>query len=108
MDESKMSSLPHIDECRYLILKIVEQSVRDFLSLSKSAAPIEQHYHETAQDFIFDPTYSIDYGGSIKTLSDLLDILDLDIEWFRVRVMRLKDRRIREFEIKRMLRDEYK
>jgi len=77
------------------------------LSLSRSAAPIEQHYYATARDFIFDPEYTLNYGGIDKTLTDLLDILDLDIEWFQIRVMRLKDRKIREFEFKRMLKNEY-
>lgn len=102
-----MTNLPYIDECRYIILKIIEQSVRDFLMLETSAAPIEQHHYSTARDFLFDDNYAIDYGGSTKTLSDLLDILDIDINWFRLRIMRLKNKRIKEFKIKRMLKDEY-
>jgi len=99
LDNSKQ--LPHIDECRHLILKIVEQAVRDFLSLSSSSAPIERKYYETACDFLFDDNYRIDYGGVDKSLRDLLDILDYDVEWFRERIVKLKDKRIQESKKKR-------
>jgi len=94
-------NLPHIDECRHLVLKIVEQAVRDFLSLSRSSAPIERKYYESACYFLFDDNYRIDYGGVDKSLRDLLDILDYDIEWFRERVVKLKDKRIQESKDKR-------
>lgn len=97
---------PHIDECRYLILKIIEQAVRDYLSLSQSSAPIEQHYYETACHFLFDDDYLIDYGGVEKSLHDLLDIVDIEIEWFRERVVKLKDKRIQESLEKRLIQNE--
>lgn len=87
---------PPLDECRYLILKIIEQAVRDYLSLGQSIAPIEQYYYETACEFIFNDTYTIDYGGKDKTLQDLLDIVDISLPWFRQRVIRLKDQKIRQ------------
>jgi len=96
-------SLPELDECRYLILKIVEQSVRDYLSLEFSDAPIEQYYYDTAIDFIFDDDYVIDYGSEDKSLNDLLDILDLNIRWFREKISILKENKVREFDIKIML-----
>lgn len=87
---------PQLDECRYLILKLIEQAVRDYLSLEHSSAPIERYYYETACEFIFNSDYVIDYGGRDKTLQDLLDIMDIDIHWFRERVIRLKDKKTRE------------
>lgn len=96
-------TLPHIDECRYLILKIIEQAVRDYLSLQYSNAPIEQSYYDTACQFLFDDGYTIDYGETEKTLNDLLDVLGLELDWFRERVVKLKDRKIRSFQFRRLL-----
>ena len=89
-------TLPHVDECRYLILKIIEQAVRDYLSLENNSAPIDRFYYETACRFLFDDSYYIDYGGVDKNLQDLLNILDIDISWFRERVVKLKDHKIKE------------
>ena len=89
------SNLPQIDECRYLILKIIDQAVRDYLSLENSSAPIDQFYYDSACQFLFDDTYAIDYGGVDKTLKDLLDILDINSQWFRERVVKLKDKKMR-------------
>lgn len=93
---SHQQSLPHIDECRHLILKIIEQAVRDFLSLGQSNAPIEQQYYETACQMIFDDDYMVDYGGEEKSLQDLLDIVDLEVDWLREQVVRQKDKRIQQ------------
>jgi hypothetical protein len=92
---------PQLDECRYLIIKIVEQAVRDFISLGNSSAPIERNYYETACEFLFDNEYKIDYGGKERSLQDLLDILDIDVQWFRERVVRLKNRCLLDSKAKR-------
>ena len=106
MNNTQSSELPHIDECRYLILKIIEQAIRDYVSLAKSSTPVEQKYYETACYFLFDDTYQIDYGGSFKSLRDLLDILDYDTEWFRERIVKLKDRNIQELRKNRIENEE--
>jgi hypothetical protein len=100
---SDEASLPHIDECRYLILKLTEQAIRDFLSLEHSNAPIEQVYFQTARFFLFHDEYTIDWGPEERTLEDLLDVIGLDIDWIRMRVLQLKQRRVREFEMRRLL-----
>jgi len=97
----KNSSLPLADECRYLILKIIEQAVRDYLALENNSAPIDRFYYETACRFLFDNDYTIDYGGVERNLQGLLNILDIDISWFRERVVKLKDIKIREQERRR-------
>ena len=51
--------LPELDECRYLILKIIEQAVRDYISLEDSSAPIDQYFYNTAYRFLFDDRYKI-------------------------------------------------
>ena len=87
---------PEIDECKYLILKIIEQAIRDFISLSKSSAPVEHGYYETACEFLFNDDYRIDYGDEEKSLRELLDILDIDLVWFRERIVKLKDKQCSE------------
>jgi hypothetical protein len=84
---------PRIDECKLLILKIIEQAVRDYLSLEDSVAPIEKYYYQTAFYFLFEKEYQIDYGGVDKSLADLLDILDIDPAWFVYKVRILKRHR---------------
>jgi hypothetical protein len=86
---SRPLRIPTDEESRYLILKIIEQAVRDFVTLRTASAPIEIEYFETACEFIFDDEYAIDYGGIDMTLKQLLGILDIDILWFRERVLRL-------------------
>lgn len=80
------------DEARYLILKIVEQAIRDFISLSKSSIPIERGYYETACGFLFDDEYRIDYGDEEKSLKELLEIIDIQLDWFREHVVKLKNK----------------
>lgn len=94
--EDPTSTIPCLDECRLLILKIIEQSIRDYLSLGQSSIPIEQYYYETACGFLFDDDYYIDYGGIDRNLTDLLDILDIDIQWLREKVVKKKNERIKD------------
>lgn len=84
---------PHDDECRYLLIKMVEQAVRDFINLEFSKVPIEKTYYETAVGFLFDDNYRIDYGGQELSFSDVLDCLDMEVIWFRERVVKLKERK---------------
>lgn len=84
----------NIDECKYLILKMIEQTVRDFINLEHSSVPIEIQYYESACQFLFDDEYYIDYGGTDKNLENLLDILDINIKWFRERVVKIKNSKI--------------
>lgn len=100
-----LKSLPEIDECRYILLRLVEQSVRDYLSLEGAAAPVERWYFATAECFLFEDEYRIDWGGVDKSLSDILDILDIDIDWFRDKVKKLKRKKVKETEIARLLDD---
>lgn len=95
--------LPKIDECKILILKIIEQAIRDYLSLTNATAPIEKYYYETATNLIFNDEYTIDYGGTDKTLEDLLDIVNLDIDWLRYKIIRMKEKRIKEINLKELI-----
>ena len=79
--------IPDPEECRFLILKIVEQSVRDYLSLFGSDLSNDKHHWETAAGFIFDPEYMIIWGDTDISLEDLLDIVDINISYFRKRII---------------------
>lgn len=75
--------IPDIEECRFLLLKVVEQAVRDFVSFADSTEPELIEVCKEAKDFIFDDEYHIDWGGRQVNLQVIMDILDLDLEWFR-------------------------
>lgn len=70
---------------------MIEQAVRDYLSLEKTSAPIERYYYDTACEFLFDDEYVVEFGGANKNLREWLEILDIEIQWFRERVIKLKN-----------------
>lgn len=82
---------------------MIEQAVRDYLSLDKTNTPIEKLYYETACEFLFDNDYVVEFGGANKTLRDLLDLLDIDMQWLRERVMRLKAAKHRNISIQYLI-----
>ena len=87
-------TLPHTDECKHLIYKIIFQAIRDFFNLKHSALLQDQFDYNTACEFLFDDTYTIDYGGTDKSFKDLLDILDMDIVWLREKIIAEKNIRL--------------
>jgi len=80
--------IPNIEEYRFLILKVVEQSVRDYLLLSRSDLPSDIYLWKTAASFIFDSEHKIMWGDLEMSLEDLLDVVDIDVIWFREKVAR--------------------
>ncbi len=77
---------PNIEECRFLILKIVEQSIRDYISLFGSNISSEKALWDTAYGFIFDDEYRIMWGNTEMGTEDLVGIVDVDIHYLRERV----------------------
>ena len=88
------------DDCRFLLLKMVEQAVRDYLVLSSSIAPIERYHFTSAEAFIFDEDYLIKYGEYELALHDILGILNIEADWFRNRVLKLKDMKVKDITLK--------
>jgi len=76
----------NIEECRFLILKVIEQTTRDYLSLFGSEFTNDQQIWLTAVDFIFDTSYRIRWGDMELSLEDLLGIVDIDVAYFRERM----------------------
>lgn len=73
----------NLDETRILFLKIIEQSIRDYVNLSDSKVPIEQGYFETAKSFLFDPDHTINWFVYEITLEEILQYLNIDYDWFK-------------------------
>jgi len=88
-------SLPEVDECRFLIKKVVEQAVRDYSALEHSTSASEQFDYQTAVGFLFDDSYRVNWGGQEMSLQDLLDWVDLEAEWVRKKAKQAKERRIK-------------
>jgi hypothetical protein len=74
---------PDEEQCRMLMLKLLEQSVRDYCSLSASQLGNEQLIWQEARAFLFDNEYQFNWGEYELTLESFLDIIDLDIDWVR-------------------------
>jgi hypothetical protein len=74
---------PDDEECKFLLLKVIEQAVRDFISFADSTEPELVEICLEARSFLFDDDYYIDWGEQELNLATIMDILDIDIEWFR-------------------------
>lgn len=71
------------DEARFVILKVLEQSVRDYCTLYNAESQREKDDWESAKGFLFDDDYTVDWGEWEITPEELLDLVDLDINWVR-------------------------
>lgn len=74
---------PDEEQCRFLILKVLEQAVRDYVSLASSEVPNDKALYETARDFLYDDDYTIWWGDKEMTTEQLMEIVDLDMDWVR-------------------------
>lgn len=72
-------------------MKVIEQSIRDYINLEKCVVPIEVQHFESARDFLFDDDYKIQYGEREMGLVDILHVLGLEADWFREKVKWLKE-----------------
>jgi hypothetical protein len=92
------------EEACYLLVKVIEQAVRDYCQLEWSNIPYKKFYWETARDFIFEDDYFIQWGDSELNLGQICEILcyakksHIDIDWIR----RKSEIRYKEEKIKRL------
>ncbi len=77
------SYTPNDQEARFLLLKVVEQAMNDYVNLEGSEIPYADLLWESARDFIYDDSYWIYWGDMELSLEDILDILEIDIQWVR-------------------------
>lgn len=75
--------IPHEEQCRVLMLKVLEQAVRDYCSLAESSIQTEKDTWQTAKSFIYDDEHYFMWGDLELNLESFLDILDLDLVWTR-------------------------
>lgn len=77
------------EECCFLLLKVVEQAIRDYCLLQYSNLPYKDFYWQTARDFLFEDDYFIDWGSLKLCLGNICEILCcseksfLNIDWVR-------------------------
>jgi hypothetical protein len=77
--------LPNEEECRFILLKVVEQAVRDYTGLFRFKDMKSLENWNSAKEFLFDNDYCIDWGEEIIGLIEILEELDIDIKWFRMK-----------------------
>jgi hypothetical protein len=78
--------IPDLEECRILMLKLIEQVVRDYLLLKDSEFLNDRYAWETAASFIYDEDYRFNWGEMELSPEDFLGIVDIDISWFRMHI----------------------
>lgn len=71
------------DDARFIILKVLDQSIRDYITLYNAVSQKEKEDWETANLFLFENDYTIDWGEWEITPTELLDLVDVNIEWVR-------------------------
>ena len=74
---------PEPEQCRFLMLKVLEQAVRDYCSFVDSDIPSEQTSWGLARDFLFDNDYRFMWGDREVSTEEFLDLIDLDVHWVR-------------------------
>jgi len=92
-----------LDEARVIIIKLLEATERDYLNLEDSTIPIERWYFLTAESFIYEETYKIDWGDSEKSFTDLCEIVDIDPEWYRDKIERIREEKRNKKQIMKLL-----
>lgn len=75
-------------EARFLVAKILEQAIKDYIAYHKSEDEQEKEAWATAQGFIFDPEYLVSWGDIELSPGNLLDMIDIDIDWVREQTRR--------------------
>ena len=74
---------PYPDEGRCLILRTVLQAKKDLINFIDAQTPKQKEDWQTAYDFLFNDEYYVDWYDDPLRLEDLLDILDINIDWMR-------------------------
>lgn len=75
--------LPDMEECRILMLKVLEQTIRDYITLDPSKSQNDFNVWDNARSFLFEEDYFFMWGDKEITTETFLDILDLNIKWIR-------------------------
>lgn len=79
---------PNLQECRELLLKVIEQAKRDVVNYYDSQITKYKTIYEEAREFLFNDDYEIDWGGQTRTMEELNQILGLDLDWGRRKLIK--------------------
>jgi len=77
------------EEACFVLMKVVEQAIRDYCFLEWANIPYKKWHWETAKDFIFEDDYFIAWGDLELTLGNICEILAytekscIDVDWIR-------------------------
>ena len=75
-----------LDQSKLLLLKVIEQSIRDYIAFRGSTLVAERRIWEEANDFLFDDSYYFHWGDLEINLDDALTMLNLEISWLRANI----------------------
>lgn len=70
------------------MLKVLEQTVRDYCSLAKTELANERQIWEEARAFLMDKNYRFQWGEYELALESFLDILNLNTDWVRAQAQK--------------------
>jgi len=76
------------EQGKFILLKVLEQAIRDYIALVHSTLPPEIKIWENAVAFLFDDSYFIDWGDLQLNLEELMLMLDIDVGWTRKQIRR--------------------
>ena len=71
------------DETKLLFTKMLEQALRDSVSLAKYQTPEEELNYKTAIHLLFDPKHRISFGAYELSLADIAQYMKVDLDWIR-------------------------
>ncbi len=76
----------YMDDMKTIWCKTIEQAIHEYITYKYSRNESGRTLHFNARDFLFNNSYTIRFGDKDVTLRELLDMLDINIEWFRAGV----------------------
>ena len=80
---------PDEEETRFLILRVIEQAVKDYEFYRDKTKEEDRFIYETARDFIFDDSYMMQWGPDetdVITPEQLCEAAGIEIAYLRNKV----------------------
>lgn len=79
---------PDIEQCRLILLKVIHHAIKDYKNYRQAATVSEKRIADSAYSFLFNDLHRISWGNLELNLSDITDILDIDIIWLRENIVK--------------------
>ena len=90
--------VPSVDETRDLLIKVIEQAIRDYIRLHDTKNYVEAEDLFTAEEFLFNDDYFIDFGDEELNCEQILAMLSIEIKWLRDKIRNAK--RLKEIKLR--------